>query len=515
MQEDWLFKSAETFLKLCDYNFQLELLDDSNNISSILLDFEKTDYKHLSGIEKLKIDAINNIKPADFLDSVLKGKVTYTIIQKSKKFSEYIDDQKNGKFKLEDRLSALASFYDDLRNATSETLHVYQWKKNVHKNNRPHKSNINGDYLFELKPQRITDKVVAFFIKSKPDEQNEDKIIPVSPTSLFPTDKNYYKDNTITEKSYQILKIVEINKKENKSAVLFELSKDRINEIMLNKKSSEISKAIKADIKQLKSARNKYFSEKTEQSKIKYEKSKNIFNNRNIYTHDKLNGVLKSLESQLIDPHLEDYKYLISEEINLIKKCLTQSEQEIISNNNISIPKTEYNFMKQIGTDNRLFNDYLRFQGRHYSSDTSALEYFNDTRKQADGSWSVTAENISAVKYAFGVPENSTLVSGLTKQLSLQKIVECMKAMEVPKDKANDVLHDYLNAVEVMLDGRLSAGSDKEKMFSDLVADGSFLKDKTIEQRKIFFDSVKENTAALLHKVELSARQTLENNLQL
>ena len=510
MQEDWLYKSAETFLKLCDYNYQLELLDESNNISIVLLDFEKTDYKHLSGIEKLKIESINNIKPTDFLDAVLERKVNYNIIQKSQRFNEYIDGQKNGKFKLVDRLAALASFYDDLRNATSETLHIYQWKKNVHKNNRPHKSNINGDYLVELKPKRKTDNVVAFFIKSKPDEQNEDNRIPTSPTSLFPTDKNYYKDNTITEKLYQILKIVEINKKENKSEVLFELSKDKINEIKLNKKSSEISKAIKADIKQLKSARNKYFSEKTEQSKIKYEKSKNIFKNKNIYTQDKLNGVLKSLESQLNDPHLKEYKYLISEEIKFIEQCLNQSVQEEISDNSVSIPNTENSIMKQIGTDNKLFNDYLKFQGRRYESTVSAETFINDNGKNIDGSWIVNSKNISSIKYLFGVSENQSLISGLIRQVSLQQIVNCMKEMKVPKDKANDVLTEYLKAAEVMLNARLSAGSDSS--FSDVVADGSFLKDKTIEQRKMFFDSVKESSSIMLNKIDMAIQNINENS---
>ena len=171
--------------------------------------------------------------------------------------------------------------------------------------------------------------------------------------------------------------------------------------------------------------------------------------------------------------------------------------------------------MSEIATDQKLYNEYLKFQGKHYSSNVSSLEFFYDKEKKADGSWSVDSSNISSVKRSFGVSENSTLISGLTTQLSLQKIVECMKAMEVQKDKANDVLKEYLKAVEVSLDGRLSAGSDREKIFSDLVADGSFLKDKTIEQRKIFFDSVKENTAALLSKVELSARQSMENNLHL
>lgn len=194
-----------------------------------------------------------------------------------------------------------------------------------------------------------------------------------------------------------------------------------------------------------------------------------------------------------------------------------------------------------IKSDNDLYNKFLKFQGTIYKHNVYvALEFFTQnpdvefvgTAEQWNGLgytiglgevgltytdkygekqvyfdysqtvggqkpvvWSVNSKNVAYLKKELGIPENQRVIPGLlNKTITAEDIQNCATLLKVNSKNVNEFKRAYLNAVQMIVAGRLEVnGAD-----FNIKADNLFVKNLSYEQ-----------TMILLTYALLSARKAL------
>ena len=98
--------------------------------------------------------------------------------------------------------------------------------------------------------------------------------------------------------------------------------------------------------------------------------------------------------------------------------------------------------------------------------------------------WAVSARNVTAVKAALSIPAESTLMNGLVNAtIKPAHITACMSALQIPPSDFGSFSKSFVNAVQLVLAGRLEVGGNSFVM----EADTSALKLLQTESQKLFF----------------------------
>ena len=355
MSDDLLYDCAESYRKLMNYEYELQIAVNKT-VRNFTLIFEDSQFKHLSGLEKLKdIDEFKENDSATLLNKIINRELTMQDVLSSNFVNVRINENSpnNVEYYVTDRLKELKHLYSNLHNVSDDNLCICLWKRFCQPNLRPNHSKIAADYMFEFKNSATqksdTETTCAFFLEIK--EKSKNKAIGMS---IIPTDISYSNDGSISLEHCQILSVNEIDKNMNISTVLISVS----DEIKEKAYSDSISKSqsitIKQDIKALKSKRKDYNARRDTKSQTAYQRKIDIFKNKNIYSINMLNEVMKSLTSQLNSQNNKDVGHLIEQEIKAIQNEIIGREIEqnsqlssgiqiakIISNNDGTISMTK------------------------------------------------------------------------------------------------------------------------------------------------------------------------------
>ena len=173
--------------------------------------------------------------------------------------------------------------------------------------------------------------------------------------------------------------------------------------------------------------------------------------------------------------------------------------------------------LREITENNETYIDFLKFQGRVFKHNASvALEFFAQrpetkfiaTREQwamtnrtvAQGSeairfmndngkitdfydfsqveettppyqWSINKNNANEVKKQLGIPEKMPIISGvINSTVKPSDITACMSALGVPPNHYKEFSKSYINAIQLVIAGRLEVGGNNFNISSDLTA---------------------------------------------
>lgn len=329
MSNDLLYDCANAYKKLMNYEYEVEL-SISKAIRKFTLKFDSSQFKHLSGLEKLEdIDEFNGKSSAALLHTILKKELTIQDVYRSSfahiKINEHSPN--NVEYYIVDRLRELTNLYNNLHNMTDDNLHIHIWDKDCIAQKRPNHSKIAADYMFEFQNSTTqkadTETACAFFLEVK--EKPKNKAIGIS---IIPTDISYSDDGSVSVERCQILSVNEIDKERNISANIISASEELREKAYSDSISKSQSITIKQDIKALKSKRKDFSIKKDTKSQTAYQRRMDIFRNKNIYSVDMLNEVLKSLTSQLESQNNKDVGHLIEQEIKAIRNEIIRREIE-------------------------------------------------------------------------------------------------------------------------------------------------------------------------------------------
>lgn len=329
MSEDLLYDCAEAYSILMNYEFEVEL-SVNKSIRTFLLSFQSNQFKHLAGLEKLKdVHEFRENDSTDLLKKILNRELTIHNVNESSFADIKINENSpnNVEYYVVDRIRELANLYDNLHNMTNDNLHIHIWDKDCIAQKRPNHSKIAADYMFEFQNSATqkadTETTCAFFLEIK--EKTKNKAIGMS---IIPTDISYSDDGSISVERCQILSVNEIDKKRNISVNLISAPEELRKKAYSDSLSKSQSITIKQDIKALKSKRKDFSVKKDTKSQAAYQRRLDIFKNKNIYSSDMLNEVLKSLTSQLESQSNKDVEHLIEQEIKAIQNEIIKREIE-------------------------------------------------------------------------------------------------------------------------------------------------------------------------------------------
>lgn len=206
--------------------------------------------------------------------------------------------------------------------------------------------------------------------------------------------------------------------------------------------------------------------------------------------------------------------------------------------------------LREMTENSETYIEFLKFQGRVFKHNTSvALEFFTQkpetkfiaTRNQweasqrtiAQGSeairfvdkngkytdfydfsqveetepphqWTINSKNATTIKSMLNIPEQSTLINGIVNTtLKPANITACMSALSISPKDYKDFSKSYLNAVQLVIAGRLEVGGNNFKIPSDLTALQLL---KTDEQKLAFLTHTANVARECLMKIEKSAQ---------
>lgn len=194
---DELQRCAVAYQKMINDKIQYQVkIFSEGNITNFEIKNTPFDFQHLTAVHEKKISDIwevNNLprlSSKNFLNEILDNHFSYYNVEKSNFYFDDIKkpenmtdeefesaketaktDHKMFKSKLSDRLSALENLYSIMKHAGFEetdsdfVLKIYKWDKTTRKENRPHDSTIEADYLLEFYDRNNPDKpFVDFFV---------------------------------------------------------------------------------------------------------------------------------------------------------------------------------------------------------------------------------------------------------------------------------------------------------------------------------------------------------------
>lgn len=329
MSDDLLYDCAESYKKLMNYEYEFQIAVNKT-VRNFTLIFEDSQFKHLSGLGKLAdIDEFKENDSATLLYKIINRELDIQDVLRSDFVDTRINENSpnNIEYYVTDRLNELKNFYDNLHNMTSENLYVHLWKRDCRPDLRPNHSKIAADYMLEFQNSATqkaeTETACAFFLEIK--EKTKNKAIGMS---IIPTDISYSDDGSISVERCQILSVNEIDKGRNISVNLISAPEELREKAYSDSLSKAQSITIKQDIKALKSKRKDFSMKKDTKSQTAYQRRLDIFKNKNIYSVDMLNEVLKSLTSQLESQNNKDVGHLIEQEIKAIRNEIIRREIE-------------------------------------------------------------------------------------------------------------------------------------------------------------------------------------------
>lgn len=329
MSDDLLHDCAESYKKLMNFEYEFQIAVNKT-VRNFALIFEDSQFKHLSGLGKLAdIDEFKENDSATLLYKIINRELDIQDVLRSDFVNTRINENSpnNVEYYVTDRLNELKHFYDNLHNMTSENLYVHLWKRECRPDLRPNHSKKAADYMFEFHNSTTqkadTETTCAFFLEIK--EKTKNKAIGMS---IIPTDISYSDDGSINVERCQILSVNEIDKERNTSVNLISAPEELREKAYSDSMSKAQSITIKQDIKALKSKRKDFSIKKDTKSQTAYQRRLDIFKNKNIYSVDMLNEVLKSLTSQLESQSNEDVGHLIEQEIKAIRNEIIKREIE-------------------------------------------------------------------------------------------------------------------------------------------------------------------------------------------
>lgn len=206
--------------------------------------------------------------------------------------------------------------------------------------------------------------------------------------------------------------------------------------------------------------------------------------------------------------------------------------------------------LREMTENDNTYIDFLKFQGRVFKHNASvALEFFTQrpetkfiaTREQweqskrtvAQGSeairfvdsngkntdfydfsqveennppyqWTINKNNANEIKKRLGIPEKMSIISGvINSTVKPVHITSCMSALGIPPQNYREFSKSYVNAIQLVIAGRLEVGGSNFNIPSDLTA----LKMLKTESQKLAFLTYAAKTAReALMKIERVAR---------
>ncbi len=173
--------------------------------------------------------------------------------------------------------------------------------------------------------------------------------------------------------------------------------------------------------------------------------------------------------------------------------------------------------LHEMTENNNIYIDFLKFQGRVFKHSASvALEFFvqkpetkfiatkqqwemtnytvsqgNDAIKflNANGDvidfydfsqvkennppyqWTINKNNVNEVKKQLGIPEKMSIISGvINSTVKPTHITSCMSALGIPPNHYREFSKSYINAIQIVIAGRLETGENSFNIQSDLTA---------------------------------------------
>lgn len=173
--------------------------------------------------------------------------------------------------------------------------------------------------------------------------------------------------------------------------------------------------------------------------------------------------------------------------------------------------------LHEMTENNNTYIDFLKFQGRVFKHSASvALEFFvqkpetkfiatkeqwemtnytvsqgNDAIKflNANGDvidfydfsqvkennppyqWTINKNNVNEVKKQLGIPEKMSIISGvINSTVKPTHITSCMSALGIPPKHYREFSKSYINAIQLVIAGRLETGGNSFNIQSDLTA---------------------------------------------
>lgn len=346
MSDDLLYNCAESYRKLMNYEYEFQIAVNKT-VKKFTLIFEDSQFKHLSGLEKLsdnKNFALDSSKV--LFNKILNKELTMQDVTNSPLANKRINENLSSttSYYVVDRIKELMFLHDNLHNLTNENLQIHIWNRNCEPQNRPHHSSISADYLFVFQNtatrKSLTETTCTFFLETEYQHTVVGK-------SIFPTDISYSDDGSISVERCQILSVNEIDKEQNISTNIIYAPEELWKKAYSDSISKSQSITIKQDIKALKSKRKDFSIKRDTKSQIVYQRKIDIFSNTNIYSVDMLNEVLRSLTSQLESPNNKDVWELIEKEIKSIQNEIISRE----SNKNTDL-SSDITIMQSVRNDN-------------------------------------------------------------------------------------------------------------------------------------------------------------------
>lgn len=209
--------------------------------------------------------------------------------------------------------------------------------------------------------------------------------------------------------------------------------------------------------------------------------------------------------------------------------------------------------LREMTENNKMYIDFLKFQGRVFKHNTSvALEFFaqrpetkfiatseqwrQSGRTIAQGSeairfvdsngkntdfydfsqveenvppyqWTINKNNANEIKKHLGIPEKTPIISGIINStLQPVNITSCMSALGIPPKDYRNFSKSFVNAMQIMIAGRLEIGGSNFNIPSDLTA----LQMLKTDSQKLAFLTYAANTAReALMKIENAAKNVI------
>ena len=120
--------------------------------------------------------------------------------------------------------------------------------------------------------------------------------------------------------------------------------------------------------------------------------------------------------------------------------------------------------------------------------------------------WTINAHNVQIVKTGLGIPSNSPLINGVIyRTMNAVRITECMKSLNVAPNEYNSFKNAFVNAVQLIIAGRLEIGGSKFDITPDVSAMSMF---QTDTQKLSFLTHAANAAREALRKIE----NTIQNH---
>ena len=149
---------------------------------------------------------------------------------------------------------------------------------------------------------------------------------------------------------------------------------------------------------------------------------------------------------------------------------------------------------------------------RFVDQNGSQAEYYELSQTEENKKpyiWSLNKQNAGIVKKELGIFPQESILTGTLRQMNIPEVKNCMTALHIPPQNMQTFRKSFMEAVKVIMAGRLENGGN---MFN-LTADSSVFQSLRTEEEKMTFLSYAAKTARqALMKIETAVRSVQERN---